>query len=231
MALKKNEKLEKTSIDLDKKETTNTIPMNQKEKNDKKSTLKKIDNKTSDFTKVLVAKSKGLQRKEGEATIIYDEILLNELKQIIAKYTEHPEILDEINVKYSGNQEKLGEIDAKMESNFIERLNIDSVDFVEIIVDTEEKFGIKIEDEEVKKIVNFDEMYLLIQSKIANKNVTTKISTAKKSPKTKKNATVVAVKTETVSIKSQKISKSEKKSPKVAKTTISINASPKKKVK
>ncbi|QES91011.1 hypothetical protein E0W69_017030 [Rhizosphaericola mali] len=118
-----------------------------------------------------------------------------------------------------------------MESNFIERLNIDSVDFVEIIVDTEEKFGIKIEDEEVKKIVNFDEMYLLIQSKIANKNVTTKISTAKKSPKTKKNATVVAVKTETVSIKSQKISKSEKKSPKVAKTTISINASPKKKVK
>lgn len=153
------------------------------------------------------------------------------MKQIIAKYTEHPEILDEINVKYSGNQEKLGEIDAEMESNFIERLNIDSVDFVEIIVDTEEKFGIKIEDEEVKKIVNFDEMYLLIQSKIANKNVTAKAPTSKKSPKTKKIATVVTVKSETVSIKNDKNNKIEKKSPKGAKTTISINASPKKKVK
>lgn len=109
----------------------------------------------STFKKVMVdaVKNSALVSK-GNAE--YDPILLKKLKSIIVKYTEHPELLEDIA--------------GQTNENFIEKLNIDSIDFVEIIVDTEEMFSITIEDEEIKKLTNFDELYNLIQAKIKNKN-------------------------------------------------------------
>jgi acyl carrier protein len=85
----------------------------------------------------------------------YNPALLSDLKHIISKYTETPELLETIN--------------GQTNENFIEKLNIDSIDFVEIIVDTEEKFGITMQDEEIHGLSDFDDLYLLIDSKINNK--------------------------------------------------------------
>jgi acyl carrier protein len=39
-----------------------------------------------------------------------------------------------------------------LEASFVEDLNADSLDLVELIMELEEKFGIKIEDEDAEKI-------------------------------------------------------------------------------
>ncbi|PZP50794.1 MAG: hypothetical protein DI598_04805 [Pseudopedobacter saltans] len=84
----------------------------------------------------------------------YDRKLITELKVIVAQYTEYPELLEDI--------------DSGTDNSFIEKLNIDSVDFVEIIVDVEEKYNIKIEDDEIKLLKTFDDLYSTIESKISS---------------------------------------------------------------
>lgn len=91
--------------------------------------------------------------KEGDKS--YDPAFINELKSIISKYTEVPELLN--NIESDTNE------------SFIDKLNIDSIDFVEIIVDAEEKFGITLEDEKIKSVKNFDDLYYLIYNKINEK--------------------------------------------------------------
>jgi acyl carrier protein len=86
----------------------------------------------------------------------YDPDFINELKSIISKYTEVPELLNSI--------------ESDTNESFIEKLNIDSIDFVEIIVDAEEKFGITLEDEKIKAIKNFDDLYYLIYNKVKEKD-------------------------------------------------------------
>ena len=83
----------------------------------------------------------------------YDPVLLSRITKIVETYVEDPELLDDI-ASDTG-------------AGFIQKLNIDSVDVVEIIVDAEEAFGIKIEDDEIKALESFDGLYRLIESKIA----------------------------------------------------------------
>ncbi|WP_447640320.1 MULTISPECIES: acyl carrier protein [Chitinophagaceae] len=93
-------------------------------------------------------------------TAEYNKDVIQKLKAIVAQYTETPELLDNIE---SGTDE-----------SFIEKLNIDSVDFVEIIVDAEEAFDIKIEDDEIKSLKSFDDLYYLIANKTGNRHSTKK---------------------------------------------------------
>lgn len=83
---------------------------------------------------------------------IFDPEIVNRMEKIIANYTE--------------NHEELKSITSETNINFIERLNIDSVDVVEIIIDTEQEFGITIEDEEIKQLKTFELLYKLVTSKI-----------------------------------------------------------------
>ncbi|WP_447640365.1 MULTISPECIES: acyl carrier protein [Chitinophagaceae] len=104
------------------------------------------------------AKSTPVSRKRAKMVPakdegIYDPALMKRLKNVIKAYVEDPELLDGI--------------ESDSDVNFAEKLNIDSVDMVEIIVDSEEAFGIKIEDEEIKALNSFDAIYRLISSKIA----------------------------------------------------------------
>lgn len=52
-------------------------------------------------------------------------------------------------------------------SNFINDLNMDSLDLVEIIIQTEEEFGISISDGEAEKLKTVDELVKFVESKIA----------------------------------------------------------------
>lgn len=88
----------------------------------------------------------------GNSKTIYDPEIVQRMKKIIANYTE--------------NREELESITSETNINFIERLNIDSVDVVEIIIDTEQDFGITIEDEEIKQLKTFELLYKLVESKI-----------------------------------------------------------------
>src|SRR5690606_13317920 len=59
----------------------------------------------------------------GNSKTIFDPEIVQRMKKIISSYTE--------------NHEELESITSETNINFIERLNIDSVDVVEIIIDTE----------------------------------------------------------------------------------------------
>ena len=89
-------------------------------------------------------------RKENNR--VYDEAIITTLKKIIANYTESPELLEGI--------------EKNTDEDFLQQLNIDSVDFVEIIVDAEESFKIKLEDDKIKSLRSFDDLYDLIEAQI-----------------------------------------------------------------
>lgn len=90
--------------------------------------------------------------RQKDVNRVYDPAITNKMKSIIANYTESPELLE--NIENNTNE------------HFVEDLNIDSVDFVEIIVDAEEAFQIKMEDDEIKALRSFDDLYDLIEGKI-----------------------------------------------------------------
>ncbi len=90
--------------------------------------------------------------RQKEEKRVYNPEITNKMKSIIANYTESPELLENI--------------ESNTDEHFVEKLNIDSVDFVEIIVDAEEAFQIKMEDEEIKALRSFDDLYDLIEGKI-----------------------------------------------------------------
>jgi len=86
----------------------------------------------------------------------FDPSLITELKSIITKYTDRPDLLTGI--------ESLAE---DTDISFIKLLNIDSVDVVEIVVDIEDRYNIVIEDEELKAFKSFGDMYDLIEQKLS----------------------------------------------------------------
>lgn len=90
------------------------------------------------------------KRKTNNRT--YNPVIIAKLKDIIANYTESPELLENM--------------ETNTDENFLSLLNIDSVDFVEIIVDSEEAFKIKLEDDKIKKLTSFDDLYDLIELQI-----------------------------------------------------------------
>lgn len=143
-----------------KKESSTTKKAKAKQKDNAK-TGKALTNKSELTNKKPSAASKPIQNKslkkisKSTQKVVFDEKIINRLKKIISNYTEYPELLKNIERNTS--------------INFSEELNIDSVDFVEIIVDTEQEFGITIKDEEIQNINSFEAMYVLIEEKIKSK--------------------------------------------------------------
>lgn len=55
--------------------------------------------------------------------------------------------------------------EVKMESKFVDDLNADSLDVVELIMELEEKFGVSIPDEDAEKITSVGDVVAYIDSK------------------------------------------------------------------
>lgn len=91
-------------------------------------------------------------KKAIKNAIKFDKKITDKLKKIVANYTEYPELLDNI--------------ERDTTKSFIDELNIDSVDFVEIIVDVEQEFDITIEDDEIYDLKSFEDLYSAIDAKI-----------------------------------------------------------------
>jgi|GEM_PF-5016896 len=124
-----------------KKPTANTL---------KKGSTSKQTAKAADVTeppKRSVAKKNTIKNP-----IKFDKKITDKLKKIVSNYTEYPELLDNI--------------ERDTTKSFIDELNIDSVDFVEIIVDVEQEFDITIEDDEIYDLKSFEDLYSAIETKI-----------------------------------------------------------------
>lgn len=128
----------------------------QKATTTKKAATKPASEKATTVKKKAAVK-KDAPKKKGAAKslkniITFDKKITDKLKSIVANYTEYPELLDNI--------------ERDTTKSFIDELNIDSVDFVEIIVDVEQVFNITIEDEEIYDLKSFEDLYLAIEKKI-----------------------------------------------------------------
>lgn len=118
---------------------------------------KKSSTSTQKKTKKTVAEiakptTKFSVSKVTKRAVKFDKKITDKLKKIVANYTEYPELLDNI--------------ERNTTKSFIDELNIDSVDFVEIIVDVEQAFDITIEDEEIYQLKSFEDLYVAIEEKI-----------------------------------------------------------------
>ena len=116
-----------------------------------KKTTSKTDSEGKTTTKKK-ATQPATKKRILKKAISFDKKITERLKKIVANYTEHPELLDNI--------------ERDTTKSFIDELNIDSVDFVEIIVDVEQAFNITIEDEEIYDLKSFEDLYLAIETKI-----------------------------------------------------------------
>lgn len=54
------------------------------------------------------------------------------------------------------------------EANLKETLDLDSLDYVDLVVVIEENFGFKVTGEDFKDIVTFDDFYNLVEKKLAS---------------------------------------------------------------
>ena len=54
----------------------------------------------------------------------------------------------------------------KGKANFRETLDLDSLDYVDLVVFVEENFGVKLTAEDFQTVVTFDDFYNLISNKI-----------------------------------------------------------------
>jgi acyl carrier protein len=54
-------------------------------------------------------------------------------------------------------------------NNLKETLDLDSLDYVDLVVVIEENFGFKVTAEDFKDIVSFDDFYGLVENKLAQK--------------------------------------------------------------
>ena len=55
--------------------------------------------------------------------------------------------------------------EVKMDDNLIETLDLDSLDFVDLVVIIEDNFGFKVDREDLKTIVTFQDLYDYISVK------------------------------------------------------------------
>ena len=55
------------------------------------------------------------------------------------------------------------------ESNLRETLDLDSLDYVDLVVVIEENFGFKVTGEDFKDVATFDDFYNLVERKLAAK--------------------------------------------------------------
>jgi acyl carrier protein len=55
------------------------------------------------------------------------------------------------------------------DNNLKETLDLDSLDYVDLVVVIEENFGFKVTAEDFKDIVSFDDFYELVEKKLAEK--------------------------------------------------------------
>lgn len=53
------------------------------------------------------------------------------------------------------------------ESNLKETLDLDSLDYVDLVVVIEDNFGFKVTGEDFKDVVTFNDFYALVESKLA----------------------------------------------------------------
>jgi len=61
----------------------------------------------------------------------------------------------------------VGEVDVKPEASFVDDLNADSLDLVELIMSLEEEFGMEISDEEAEKIKTVGDAQEYIEEHVA----------------------------------------------------------------
>ncbi len=54
------------------------------------------------------------------------------------------------------------------ENNLKETLDLDSLDYVDLVVVIEDNFGFKVTGEDFKDVVTFDDFYQLVESKLSN---------------------------------------------------------------
>ena len=55
------------------------------------------------------------------------------------------------------------------ENNLKETLELDSLDYVDLVVVIEENFGFKVNGEDFKTVVTFDDFYNLVENKLSQK--------------------------------------------------------------
>lgn len=82
------------------------------------------------------------------------QAIVTQLKEIIKPFLEHED--DSV---FEGINEQ---------TNLVDELSFDSVDLIEIVIEIEEAFEIKIEDSEISTIKTLADMIGLIQTKQAN---------------------------------------------------------------
>ncbi|MFO7701957.1 acyl carrier protein [Psychroflexus maritimus] len=79
-----------------------------------------------------------------------DNQLIEQLKKIVEPYVQNQEAFQEINTSTS----------------FIEDLQINSAHLVDVILDIEDEFNVRIENEEMEQMINVENSLKIIQSKI-----------------------------------------------------------------
>ena len=79
-----------------------------------------------------------------------NEDIINQLKAIIKPYVNNPEAFDSLNEN----------------TEFIKDLDINSANLVDIILDVEDEFNIRIENEEMEKMLSVGASMTIINSKL-----------------------------------------------------------------
>jgi acyl carrier protein len=95
------------------------------------------------------AKPAGVEAVAGRNALLADQKTYERLKKIVV--------------------EQLGvdEVDVKPEASFVDDLNADSLDLVELIMSLEEEFGMEISDEDAEKIKSVGDAQEYIEEHVA----------------------------------------------------------------
>ena len=83
-----------------------------------------------------------------------EEEIIQRLRKVIAPYVEDKTSLNQV----------------KADTDFINDLNINSANLVDIILDTEDEFDIEIDDDSAEQMLTVKEAVKIIQQQIRNKS-------------------------------------------------------------